>query len=573
MKSKQLLFLLLLLFCCLMVSISSAFASTLDSDLSDGEIDYKLTAYQEILDIYCLNKESDIDSDIDSDKNIVCDYYGLENQSLNLDNSSDNIRVSILGDSISSFYGYNDYSFIGNYYLTEDDYKNVETFLINKKEELALTLEELEKQAVSNPSKELDDKIAKQKELIETYDNILKCFYEKCKMKVENTWWMNFILSEGFSLGYNDSLGGSCVAWDGKSDINLTISSDTRINKLGTNGTPDIIFVFGGINDVLSQCIEIGQYDGNASNHTVNTFVGAYDIMLDKIQAKYPNAKVVCIIPYDTVYSIIGSEASMISSNAKLLHDNIVNICKSKNITYVDLTGPGILDFNSDFTSDYIHLNENGMQKVTLHIKEALKNDGEFNKPKKAYAKVNNVYRSGIDASLHLDVINKKNIEYKWYAVDKNNNRININDWSKDNYNICWTPDTNGDYKLCGMARVSGDDSTIVESSCTASYNACIKGICQIPYQGPGGGYLIGLETYDNPNQSYKYEMQILDCTLLAEGKDAWIYTTDRCHVSKGNALWTIWQPQYGYYWTLFRVYDKNNKLIDQECYGFANAY
>lgn len=88
---------------------------------------------------------------------------------------------------------------------------------------------------------------------------------------------------------------------------------------------------------------------------------------------------------------------------------------------------------------------------------------------------------------------------------------------------------------------------------------------------GTGSGYLIGVETYDNPNQSYTYEMLILDCTLLAQGKDAWIYSTGRCGVAQGNALWTTWQPQYGYYWTLFRVYDAGGNMIDEACYGFEN--
>lgn len=98
-----------------------------------------------------------------------------------------------------------------------------------------------------------------------------------------------------------------------------------------------------------------------------------------------------------------------------------------------------------------------------------------------------------------------------------------------------------------------------------------IKGKCQIPYTGTGGGYLIGFESYDNPNQSYSYEMLILDCTLLAQGLPAWVYTTGRCSVESGNALWTVWQPQYGYYWTLFRLYDENGNIIDEQCYGFEN--
>ena len=93
-----------------------------------------------------------------------------------------------------------------------------------------------------------------------------------------------------------------------------------------------------------------------------------------------------------------------------------------------------------------------------------------------------------------------------------------------------------------------------------------------MPYWGPGGGWLIGVETYDNPNNSYQYEMLILDCNLYVQGLPAWTYTTGKCG-STGNALWTIWQPQYGYYWTLFRVYDKNGNLLDEECYGFANVF
>ena len=100
-----------------------------------------------------------------------------------------------------------------------------------------------------------------------------------------------------------------------------------------------------------------------------------------------------------------------------------------------------------------------------------------------------------------------------------------------------------------------------------------IKGKCQIPYTGEGGGYLIGIESYDNPNQSYRYEMLILDCSLYAQGLDAWIYTTNQCCVPEGNALWTIWQPQYGYYWTLFRVFDENGNMLDEACFGFANVF
>ena len=125
-----------------------------------------------------------------------------------------------------------------------------------------------------------------------------------------------------------------------------------------------------------------------------------------------------------------------------------------------------------------------------------------------------------------------------------------------------------GVYEIKVQAKVKGFDNTVKEKSYFITYGD-IKGKCQMPNPN-GSGYLIGIESFTNNN--YSYEMLILDCTLLAQGKDAWTYTTGKCGTN-GNCLWTVWQPKYGYYWTLFRVYDENGKLLDQECFGFVNAY
>ena len=122
------------------------------------------------------------------------------------------------------------------------------------------------------------------------------------------------------------------------------------------------------------------------------------------------------------------------------------------------------------------------------------------------------------------------------------------------------------------QARVVGNENSLISEAAGVVYKI-IKNTCQVPYTGEGGGYLIGFETKGNPNQSYQYEVLILDCTLYAQGKDAWIYSTGKCGLSEGNTFWTIWQPKYGYYWTLFRVYDERGNLLDEECYGFANVY
>ena len=170
--------------------------------------------------------------------------------------------------------------------------------------------------------------------------------------------------------------------------------------------------------------------------------------------------------------------------------------------------------------------------------------------------------------ALAVSVANPNNIdlEYSWYAC-VNDKWIIISDWTLNYSYASWVPDAPGDYVIVAKVRVPGTDY-VKEVSSAAGYHPQIKGICQMPYDGPGGGYLIGFESYDNNN--YTYEMLILDCTLLAEGKDAWVYTTGQCHVPD-KCFWTIWQPQYGYYWTLFRIYDENGTLLDERCYGFEN--
>lgn len=181
------------------------------------------------------------------------------------------------------------------------------------------------------------------------------------------------------------------------------------------------------------------------------------------------------------------------------------------------------------------------------------------------------VSQNQVVAGMTYTIEKGNDVEFSWYVSIDGKNWKCIQDWKTNDEWIRWKPETYGEYQLKCLARVLGNSAGAVEAVTTVSFHPHIKGKCQMPYTGEGGGYLIGVETYDNPNQSYTYEMLILDCTLLAQGKDAWIYSTGRCGVAQGNALWTIWQPQYGYYWTLFRVYDADGTMIDEACYGFQN--
>ena len=191
--------------------------------------------------------------------------------------------------------------------------------------------------------------------------------------------------------------------------------------------------------------------------------------------------------------------------------------------------------------------------------------------------KTNGIYCASnypsIQAGISIEKSNEEDdVEYRWVACDSNNPLVwfEVSPWKLNNNWMSWTPEKSGGYVFVCYARVVGnEEASEIQSAFGTEYHKAIKAVCQMPYD---GGFLVGIESRDNPNNSYKYEMLVLDCNLLVQGDpNPWIYSTGKCG-SLDNSLWTLWKPVYGYYWKLFRIYDANDNLIDEVCYGFTNA-
>lgn len=467
-------------------------------------------------------------------------------------------------------------------------------------------------------------------------------YYTPETMDISRTWWMQYINAFGMKLGYDEAIGGSTVAWNAAvlnsgMGCEAAMSSDERIKRLGTNGTPDEILFFGGLNDIFQQGgVSAGKYSYSLTYDKVDDFTNAYYTAIMKMKFYYPNADILCIIPYYTWATNV--------SLADACAESIISICKEQNLAYVDLRKSRVTDNANMCSPDYLHVNEKGMDIIAKNaiavmrsnkikrtqsgywkpdaeaVEHFYTNDGQLVRNSWIY---DGVYRFFIQndgtpmrnavtydqagkqvfldeyghvvenqeesagseeptVSLYQEQLDqngivvgmvtsnfadKSNTEYRWLYYEGDTWKT-ARDWEKGNEWLSWKPEKFGDYVLVGQARIAGDTSVMIQTEMGFSFHPDIKGICQMPYTGDGGGYLIGMESYNN--RGYSYEMLILDCTLLAEGKDAWTYTTGKCGID-GNAFWTVWQPEYGYYWTLFRVYDGNGNLIDEKCYGFQN--
>lgn len=179
---------------------------------------------------------------------------------------------------------------------------------------------------------------------------------------VNGTWWMKVINTLGASLGINDSWAGSTVS--NHRDINeldfgpdAAMASITRIRNLSSNGTPDLIFFFGGTNDA-GKMVEKGIFD---PNHTIDltatkwsSFSDAYCETLCRLRHFYPDAELVTMTP---------SFSNGYYDNARLSEfaDMIIEICNRYKVKCIDLRKSGI---TFDMLPDGLHPNSDGMNCI-----------------------------------------------------------------------------------------------------------------------------------------------------------------------------------------------------------------
>ena len=105
------------------------------------------------------------------------------------------------------------------------------------------------------------------------------------------TWWKKLIVSANGELGINASFGGARVTNTKPQSPNLSFYE--RVSLLNGNGTPDVIFVALGTND-SSYSIALGTYDYDAaiSSYDESQFIPAYIKGVRGLMEAYPNAKI-----------------------------------------------------------------------------------------------------------------------------------------------------------------------------------------------------------------------------------------------------------------------------------------
>lgn len=111
---------------------------------------------------------------------------------------------------------------------------------------------------------------------------------------VAQTWWSLYIKAMGYELDQNNSWGGTTVCNTGYGHRDVASSSFNA--RAGMLGTPDIIFLFGGTNDAWANA-PIGEYKyADWTDDDCKAYRPALASLLNKLHTLYPKAKVYAIL-------------------------------------------------------------------------------------------------------------------------------------------------------------------------------------------------------------------------------------------------------------------------------------
>lgn len=112
--------------------------------------------------------------------------------------------------------------------------------------------------------------------------------------QVEQTWWHLYIKAKGYVLEKNDSWGGTTICGTGYGRMDS--SRNNFIARVDSLGSPDIIFVFGGTNDAWANS-PVGEYQyAGWTKDDCKNFRPALACLLDKLQKRYPKATIYSLL-------------------------------------------------------------------------------------------------------------------------------------------------------------------------------------------------------------------------------------------------------------------------------------
>lgn len=196
-----------------------------------------------------------------------------------------------------------------------------------------------------------------------------KVFYtedreKKYGIQVGDTWWMQLSRLSGLTFLANASWSGSRVSCD-LLDSDAPFVSNARVAAVGRAGVPDLIFIMGGTNDWNQAKLPLGNYSTDTFTDSL-TFRGAYAMLLHKLSTRYPTTKLICLSI--TPRSAGVDQQNAIGYSQADANESIRKIAQQFGGYYIDCT---TIPFSSNwnlYTMDKLHPTAAGAALMANYI-------------------------------------------------------------------------------------------------------------------------------------------------------------------------------------------------------------
>lgn len=161
---------------------------------------------------------------------------------------------------------------------------------------------------------------------------------------VTQTWWWQVISQAGCLIEKNDSYSGATISYHGYDEKDFT--DRAFVTRLPRLGSPDVIFIFGGINDDWSGT-KLGEYQyDNFAQADLYTYRPALAYLFQQARQRYPNVKIFYLV--NDVMDNDFAESSKV-------------ICRHYNIPFIEL---------KDIDKKLEHPTKKGMRSIAQQVLE-----------------------------------------------------------------------------------------------------------------------------------------------------------------------------------------------------------
>ena len=261
------------------------------------------------------------------------------------------------------------------------------------------------------------------------------------------------------------------VGKDGSHFTNKTTGYSTFATLLGKlpSNEPNVITIFGGVNDYIQSCTI-----GDISSTDTSNFYGALNSFVAALNSKYANAKKLFIIPLNMragVFSTNSNGTNSLGNTLQQYRDAIIAVCKANNIEYIDLHEDAELQPDL-ISSDGLHPTQDGHKLLASKLSKYKITSGSVTPPapSETYTVAESGNFSTVGKCEGVQVDSSGNLvastlgQWGMVKLDKSLSKLKftVRDSVADYGALCWyiyNDNGDGTYNMIALGNTSGGEN------------------------------------------------------------------------------------------------------------------